>query len=170
MALGGPTGRGIPGRAARHQRHAGHAGALDVFVVQGQMYANGVLEEGIQDIRLPFGQKVTANATSEMRLAGNLNASAPTAPAGFDVSDPAQRAATPGALGENTVASVLQRIYDLGIKPDWWKLEPQPSEAAWSAIAQAIDAGDPRCRGVLLLGLAAFCFAAARLFVLPIQL
>src|SRR6185503_19693368 len=27
-----------------------------------------------------------------------------------------------GALGENTVASVLERLYALGIKPDWWKL------------------------------------------------
>ena len=47
------------------------------FVVQGQMYENGVLQDGIRDIRLPFGQKVSAKPTSEALLAGNLNASAP---------------------------------------------------------------------------------------------
>ncbi|HMS02721.1 MAG TPA: flagellar hook-basal body complex protein, partial [Gemmatimonadaceae bacterium] len=30
------------------------------FVVQGRMYENGILQDGIQDIRLPFGQKVSA--------------------------------------------------------------------------------------------------------------
>jgi flagellar hook protein FlgE len=46
-------------------------------VVQGQLYNNGQLQDGIQDIQLPFGQKVSARPTNEMKLAGNLNASAP---------------------------------------------------------------------------------------------
>jgi flagellar hook protein FlgE len=54
------------------------------FVVQGRMYANGVLQDGIQDIRLPFGQKVAAKVTSEMQLAGNLSAASGV----FDTSDP----------------------------------------------------------------------------------
>ena len=33
------------------------------FVVQGRMYENGILQDGIQDIRLPFGQKVSAKPT-----------------------------------------------------------------------------------------------------------
>src|SRR3546814_2855984 len=33
-----------------------------------------------------------------------------------------------GALSENTVASIVARLYDLGIKPDWWKLEPQQED------------------------------------------
>jgi 5-dehydro-2-deoxygluconokinase len=48
---------------------------------------------------------------------------------------------------------VLERLYGIGIKPDWWKLEPQPSEAAWRAIETAIRSGDIYCRGVVLLGL-----------------
>jgi 5-dehydro-2-deoxygluconokinase len=60
-----------------------------------------------------------------------------------------------GALGETTVAEVLQRLYDLGIKPDWWKLEPQKSAAAWRAIADVIAAQDPYCRGAVMLGLEA---------------
>ncbi|MCD6041889.1 MAG: iolC, partial [Burkholderiales bacterium] len=60
-----------------------------------------------------------------------------------------------GPLGDTTVASVLARIYALGIKPDWWKLEPQKNPAAWRAIEQVIAANDPYCRGIVVLGLEA---------------
>jgi 5-dehydro-2-deoxygluconokinase len=59
-----------------------------------------------------------------------------------------------GPLEESTVADVLARLYEIGIKPDWWKLEPQ-TPAAWGRIDAAIEAGDPLCRGVLVLGLEA---------------
>jgi len=58
-----------------------------------------------------------------------------------------------GDLGDDTVARVVTHLYALGIKPDWWKLESQPSTAAWTAIGDAIRAGDPFCRGVVMLGL-----------------
>jgi len=58
-----------------------------------------------------------------------------------------------GPVNDGTVANVLARLYHIGIKPDWWKLEAQPSAAAWDHIANTIDAGDPLCRGILLLGL-----------------
>jgi 5-dehydro-2-deoxygluconokinase len=58
-----------------------------------------------------------------------------------------------GALGDDTVARVIAHLYGLGIHPDWWKLEAQPSVAAWHAIGQTIGKADPLCRGVLLLGL-----------------
>lgn len=58
-----------------------------------------------------------------------------------------------GPLGDDTVASVMRRLYEIGIKPDWWKLEGQPSPAAWAAIDKAIADNDPYCRGVVLLGL-----------------
>lgn len=73
-----------------------------------------------------------------------------------------------GALGDDTVARVLGEIYDAGIKPDWWKLEPQASRAAWAAIDAVIETRDALCRGVVLLGLEApqaaleAGFAAAR--------
>ena len=60
-----------------------------------------------------------------------------------------------GPLGDDTVASVLQQLYALGIKPDWWKLEPQKSAPAWRAIEEVISMNDPYCRGVVLLGLEA---------------
>jgi 5-dehydro-2-deoxygluconokinase len=58
-----------------------------------------------------------------------------------------------GPITDTTTARVLQRLYDIGISPDWWKLEPQASEAAWRAIEAAIQNSDPYCRGVVLLGL-----------------
>jgi 5-dehydro-2-deoxygluconokinase len=60
-----------------------------------------------------------------------------------------------GALGEDTVARVLERLYAIGVKPDWWKLEGQASPEAWGRVAAAIEAGDPLCRGIMLLGLEA---------------
>ncbi len=60
-----------------------------------------------------------------------------------------------GALDDTTVAAVLSRLYALGIKPDWWKLEPQKSAAAWSAIENVVKQQDPYCRGIVVLGLEA---------------
>lgn len=60
-----------------------------------------------------------------------------------------------GPLGEDTIARAMAELYALGIKPDWWKLEPQSSAAAWAGISAAIAANDPFCRGVVLLGLEA---------------
>ncbi|SFN47649.1 bifunctional 5-dehydro-2-deoxygluconokinase/5-dehydro-2-deoxyphosphogluconate aldolase [Xenorhabdus japonica] len=47
---------------------------------------------------------------------------------------------------------VLQRFYNLGIKPDWWKLPPMQS-ATWDQISVLIKQRDPHCRGVVILGL-----------------
>ncbi len=58
-----------------------------------------------------------------------------------------------GMLGDDTVARVLQKLYDIGMRPDWWKLESQPSGRAWEAVAATIRRNDPRCRGIMLLGL-----------------
>jgi 5-dehydro-2-deoxygluconokinase len=58
-----------------------------------------------------------------------------------------------GRLHEDTVATVLERLYDLGIRPDWWKLEPQESTAAWRRVGRTIAGRDPFCRGVVMLGL-----------------
>lgn len=60
-----------------------------------------------------------------------------------------------GELDEKTISRALEELYALGIKPDWWKLEPQASRAAWSNIEAVIAQNDPWCRGVLLLGLEA---------------
>ena len=60
-----------------------------------------------------------------------------------------------GPVGEATVATAIDELYAAGIKPDWWKLEPQASAAAWRNIEAVIVRADPWCRGVVLLGLEA---------------
>ncbi len=49
----------------------------------------------------------------------------------------------------------MQEIYDAGIRPDWWKLQAPGSEGEWASIERLLAANDPRCRGVLLLGMEA---------------
>ena len=58
-----------------------------------------------------------------------------------------------GSLADDTVARVIHRLYAIGIRPDWWKLEGQPSAAAWANVAETIREHDPLCRGIMLLGL-----------------
>ncbi|MGM0544444.1 MAG: bifunctional 5-dehydro-2-deoxygluconokinase/5-dehydro-2-deoxyphosphogluconate aldolase [Pseudomonadota bacterium] len=53
---------------------------------------------------------------------------------------------------DTTLPRSLQRLYNLGIRPDWWKL-PAMSDAAWQAVGETIEREDTYCRGVVLLGL-----------------
>ncbi|MEH3022291.1 MAG: 5-dehydro-2-deoxygluconokinase [Pseudomonas oryzihabitans] len=46
----------------------------------------------------------------------------------------------------------IKRLYNLGIYPEWWKIEAQPA-AVWEQLDQLIAERDPHCRGVVLLGL-----------------
>ncbi|MDV6331210.1 bifunctional 5-dehydro-2-deoxygluconokinase/5-dehydro-2-deoxyphosphogluconate aldolase [Asticcacaulis sp. 201] len=56
-------------------------------------------------------------------------------------------------MDNTTISRVLERFYALGIRPDWWKLESQKEKAGWQHVQAVIDAHDPNCRGVLILGL-----------------
>ena len=58
-----------------------------------------------------------------------------------------------GPVDDQTSARVIQRFYDLGVFPDWWKLEPFATDAAYTAACAAITANDPHVRGVVVLGL-----------------
>jgi flagellar hook protein FlgE len=112
------------------------------FVVQGKIAVNGVFQDGVQDIKLPFGQKTAAKQTDNVTLAGNLDASAPAFVKGpldsaVDPLDATQRA-IPG--NEKSYKDVSITVYDsLGDKKelklvmwkaagqgDWnWKVNPQ---------------------------------------------
>jgi 5-dehydro-2-deoxygluconokinase len=52
----------------------------------------------------------------------------------------------------DTVLRALKRLYNLGILPEWWKLEPM-SAGEWRLIDALIAERDPYCRGMLVLGL-----------------
>ncbi|MEX2198089.1 MAG: 5-dehydro-2-deoxygluconokinase [Burkholderiales bacterium] len=60
----------------------------------------------------------------------------------------------------------IEEIYAAGVRPDWWKLAPPESDAAWERIAAAVARHDPHCRGVLLLGMEANEEALERGFAL----
>jgi 5-dehydro-2-deoxygluconokinase len=54
----------------------------------------------------------------------------------------------------DTVYRALKRLYNIGIYPEWWKLEPMDA-AQWRNVDALIAERDPYCRGVVLLGLSA---------------
>lgn len=57
----------------------------------------------------------------------------------------------PGTEDE-AVLRAVKRLYNLGLRPEWWKLPPlQP--AGWTALQALVSARDPHCRGAVILGL-----------------
>ena len=58
-----------------------------------------------------------------------------------------------GAVDDDTTPALIQRFYDLGVFPDWWKLEPFKTAGAWAKAAATITANDPHTRGIVVLGL-----------------
>ena len=58
-----------------------------------------------------------------------------------------------GPYDAGTTARILDELYLAGLRPDWWKLEPQPGAAGWDAVDSVLARHDPLCRGVMVLGL-----------------
>ncbi|MCB5198944.1 5-dehydro-2-deoxygluconokinase [Loktanella sp. TSTF-M6] len=58
-----------------------------------------------------------------------------------------------GPVDDHTSAVLIQSFYDAGVYPDWWKLEPFKTDAAWTNAVAAIERNDPRTRGIVVLGL-----------------
>ncbi|MCS4243266.1 5-dehydro-2-deoxygluconokinase [Rhizobium sp. BIGb0125] len=56
---------------------------------------------------------------------------------------------------DDTVATLVHRFYEADIFPDWWKLEPLKTHAAWANAIDAIEANDRHTRGIVVLGLEA---------------
>ncbi len=53
----------------------------------------------------------------------------------------------------DAIPAAVERLYDIGLEPDWWKLPPPITAADWDRLEAIIDKRDPLCRGVMLLGL-----------------
>lgn len=115
------------------------------YILQGRMAVDGVLQDGITDIRLPFGQKAAAQATTRVAIAGNLDASAnalvldpetdpPTvADASFDPLDPANASIMANADNRKSIVNTAIPIYDsLGARHELklvlWKI----SDTEWA--------------------------------------
>lgn len=56
------------------------------------------------------------------------------------------------AADDDMFINAMQRFYNLGVQPDWWKLPPQ-SPDGWQRIGRLLQARAPHCRGVVMLGL-----------------
>ncbi|WP_049853602.1 bifunctional 5-dehydro-2-deoxygluconokinase/5-dehydro-2-deoxyphosphogluconate aldolase [Dickeya fangzhongdai] len=46
----------------------------------------------------------------------------------------------------------IQRFYNIGVRPDWWKLPPLSADG-WQRLERLLAERDPHCRGVVILGL-----------------
>ena len=57
----------------------------------------------------------------------------------------------PAVAGESVCRSA-EHLYDLGIRPDWWKV-PSMDRAHAARLGATIDERAPHCRGVVVLGL-----------------
>jgi 5-dehydro-2-deoxygluconokinase len=58
-----------------------------------------------------------------------------------------------GPVNDETSAILIQQFYDIGVFPDWWKLEPMTTPTAWSKTIAAIEKNDRYTRGIVVLGL-----------------
>ena len=58
----------------------------------------------------------------------------------------------PGGAEDAAVLRAVKRFYNLGLKPEWWKLAPMAAES-WAQLAALIAERDPQCRGAVILGL-----------------
>ncbi|MCZ4262708.1 5-dehydro-2-deoxygluconokinase [Limimaricola sp. G21655-S1] len=67
-------------------------------------------------------------------------------------------------VGDDTTARIIRRFYEIGVYPDWWKLEPMTSDTGWQAACDAIQENDPHTRGIVVLGLASGEEALAKSF------
>ncbi len=136
------------------------------FVIQGKVAVNGVFQDGITDIKLPFGQKTAAKATDSVKLAGNLDASVttfdttnpggpPPAAAGFNASTRAV-AANKGSWTETSITTydslgtkydVKAYLWKTGANTWNWQVDPT------NLVAAGVPAGS-------ITGSGTFTFAA----------
>jgi len=62
------------------------------------------------------------------------------------------KAMTPEGTADAAVLRAVKRFYNLGVKPEWWKLAPM-QEQGWRDLEALIAERDRHCRGAVILGL-----------------
>jgi flagellar hook protein FlgE len=119
------------------------------FIVQGRMAQDGVLNDTITDIILPFGQKVAARATGNVTVAGNLNSSAGI----FNAADPDAGGPLVAGFGPDTRSVAANAgtftngtigMFDaLGNKVDvkMWMWKTAANQWDWEMDASTLPAG-----------------------------
>ena len=53
---------------------------------------------------------------------------------------------------EYSAAELLGRFYEIGVRPEWWKLPPNHDPRVWGRIGDVVREHDPYCAGLLVLG------------------
>ena len=53
---------------------------------------------------------------------------------------------------DNTIPRILDHLYDLDVRPDWWKL-PGLTRNGWQIVTELVNRRGPHCLGVVMLGL-----------------
>ena len=62
------------------------------------------------------------------------------------------KALTPDGTADAAVLRAVKRFYNLGVKPEWWKLAPMQAQG-WRELEALISERDRHCRGAVILGL-----------------
>ncbi|HEY8905295.1 MAG TPA: 5-dehydro-2-deoxygluconokinase [Rhodoferax sp.] len=62
------------------------------------------------------------------------------------------RTLTPPGTEDTDVLRAVKRFYNLGVKPEWWKLAPMQTQG-WAQLQALVADRDPYCRGAVILGL-----------------
>ena len=62
------------------------------------------------------------------------------------------KALTPEGTADAAVLRAVKRFYNLGVKPEWWKLAPMQAQG-WRELEALISERDRHCRGAVILGL-----------------
>ncbi|MCU0618595.1 MAG: flagellar hook protein FlgE [Gemmatimonadaceae bacterium] len=119
------------------------------FIVQGRMATDGILQDGIRDIELPFGQKVAARATTSVTMGGNLNSAVGV----FQDTDPDGPGPLTGGFNADTRALPVNRdrftnatigmFDDLGNKVDVkiWMWKTAENTWNWQVDDSSLPAG-----------------------------
>ena len=55
-------------------------------------------------------------------------------------------------VDDHAIVEIVQRLHDIGVRPDWWKLGPMRNGAAWARICGVVERNDPWCRGIVVSG------------------
>jgi 5-dehydro-2-deoxygluconokinase len=62
------------------------------------------------------------------------------------------KALTVAGQEDAAVMRAVKRFYNLGVKPEWWKLAPMRA-VGWKSLELLVAERDPHCRGAVILGL-----------------
>ena len=61
-------------------------------------------------------------------------------------------AMTPVGTQDAAVLRSIKRFYNIGVKPEWWKIAPMQVQG-WADLQALVAERDPHCRGAVILGL-----------------